>query len=42
MSATLGQLWTLLTAIPSLWLAIAASLLLHALPLSLHFKFPDA
>lgn len=42
MSATIGHLWTLATSISSLWLAIAASLLLHAIPLSLHFTFPDA
>lgn len=42
MSATLGQPWAASTGERSLWLAIAASLLLHAAALSLHFKFPDA
>lgn len=42
MSATLGQPWAISSGERSLWLAIAASLLLHAVPLSLHFTFPDA
>lgn len=38
----LGPLQMRVTGIPSLWLAIGASLILHAIPLSLNFTFPDA
>lgn len=42
MSATLGQPWTASSTERNLWLAVGASLFLHAAVLSLHFKFPDA
>ena len=42
MSATPRQSWAPSTTERNLWLAIGASLFLHALALSLHFKFPDA
>jgi protein TonB len=41
-SATLGQPWAASSTERNLWLAVGASLFLHAAVLSLHFKFPDA
>lgn len=42
MSATLSQPWAASSTERNLWLAVGASLFLHAAVLSLHFKFPDA
>ncbi|WP_263768392.1 energy transducer TonB [Propionivibrio soli] len=42
MSTALGQRWDVSTADRKLWIAVGASLFLHALLLSIHFKFPDA
>jgi len=41
-SSVLRHPWQPRAAERNLWLAISASLLFHALVLSLHFKFPDA
>ncbi|MFZ4536644.1 energy transducer TonB [Propionivibrio sp.] len=42
MSSTFRQSWAASTSERNLWLAIAVSVFLHALVLSLQFKFPDA
>ena len=42
MNASRRQRYQSPLAARSLWLALAVSLLLHALLLSLHFSFPDA
>ena len=41
-SAALNPQWAVPAAERNLWIALGASLFLHALLLSLHFKFPDA